>query len=55
MMEAVCTSETSINFYEATGRNIPEGILMLVTVKPEIAGGFHVFPQAVHSNAGIMS
>jgi hypothetical protein len=24
MMEAVCTSETSVNFYEATWRNIPK-------------------------------
>jgi hypothetical protein len=25
MMEAVSTSETSVNFYEATRRSIPEG------------------------------
>jgi hypothetical protein len=25
MMEAVSTSETSVNFYETTRRNIPEG------------------------------
>jgi hypothetical protein len=25
MMEAVSTSETSVNFYETTQRNIPEG------------------------------
>jgi hypothetical protein len=27
MMEAVSTSESSVNFYEATQRNIPEDVL----------------------------
>jgi hypothetical protein len=33
MMEATSTSETSVNFYQTTRRNIPEVIFILVTAK----------------------
>jgi hypothetical protein len=33
MMEAAITSETSVNFYETTRRNIPEDIFILAAVK----------------------
>jgi hypothetical protein len=32
-MEAVSTSETSVNFYETTRRNIPEDIIILAAVR----------------------
>jgi hypothetical protein len=31
MMEALSTSETSVNFYEATRHNIPEGCHLQIT------------------------
>jgi hypothetical protein len=37
-MEAVRTSETSVNFYETIRRNIPEGSHLHVSVKFAIAG-----------------
>jgi hypothetical protein len=33
MMEEVSTSETSVNFYETTRRNIPEGCRLLAAVR----------------------
>jgi hypothetical protein len=33
MMEAVSTSETSVNFYQTTRYNIPEVILILAAVR----------------------
>jgi hypothetical protein len=33
MMEAISTSETNVNFYQTTRRNIPEDIFILVAVR----------------------
>jgi hypothetical protein len=33
MMEAIISSETSVNFYQTTRRNIPEDIFILAAVR----------------------
>jgi hypothetical protein len=33
VMEAASTSETSVNFYETTWRNIPDDIIILAAVR----------------------
>jgi hypothetical protein len=35
-MEVVSTSETPVNIYQTTWRNIPDDIFILAAVRPEI-------------------
>jgi hypothetical protein len=50
MMEAVHTSETSINFYETTRRNIPEGYHFHSRFRENLKSQCQfLFPQHIYS------
>jgi hypothetical protein len=51
MMEAVCTSEASVNFYETTQHNIPEGSHLRTRRRENLKNSQELFALKPNSTA----